>query len=71
MHALGCRVCCQHAGFYFLNMSAIWKYKFKTNRSCGVANDKWAKIFLTKRDVDYRERLGIHGQSKELNSLMF
>jgi hypothetical protein len=32
-------------------MSAAWKYEFKINYSCGVAQEKWAKIFLSMLKV--------------------
>ena len=58
-------------------MSAAWKYEFKINYSCGVAHEKWAKIFLSIGDVesfdcgDLLSRIREKCNVKEINSLKY
>jgi hypothetical protein len=58
-------------------MSAAWKYEFKINYSCGVAHEKWAKLFLSIGDVesfdcgDLLSRIHEKCNVKEINSLKY
>ena len=58
-------------------MSAVWKYEFKINYSCGAAHEKWAKIFLSIEDVesfdcrDLLSRIREKCNVKEINSLKY
>ena len=58
-------------------MSAAWKYEFKINYSCGVAHEKWAKLFLSIGDVesfdcgDLLSRIHEKCNATEINSLKY
>ncbi len=59
-------------------MSAAWKYELKINYRCGVAHEKWAKIFLSIGDVESFDCGGLLSRIREkcnvkeiINSLKF